>query len=299
MLSAHKTQGLIKFKTPAKVNSFLHILGKRDDGYHEVCLSLIPISLFDHIILKKTPDAELTLVEQSPWSLGAPEKNLIFRAVKLFEAQTGIPQSWEITLQKEIPPGAGLAGGSGNAGGILRVLNDLHQSPLSQETLCALALELGADVGFFLQPRPAIGRGRGEKITPLTDFPPLNLLVLKPPFSISTAKAYQDVNPTPEKEAPTHLKNTQAVVDFLENGFESTLFPQYPVLPMMKNRLLALGAEGALLSGSGSALFGVFPSEEAQLKACEVLSGETDWLLWACQSLSSHTYLDGEEGIYL
>lgn len=278
-------------QTPAKITPFLHVLARRPDGFHEVRLGLVPVSLYDSIAIEIAPGRGIALEVDGPEPLGPPEDNLVHRAARAFQRASGTLPGLRLHLRKHIPAGAGLGGGSGNAAGTLVALNTIAGRPLSGERLAALALGLGADVPFFLAPRPSLAEGRGERLQPLEGFPELPVLIVKPPFAVSTAAAYRAVRPRPRPASAGRLDSLAAVVGALHNDFEAPLFGHYPELAAIKRRLLEAGAAGALLSGSGSALFGVFADAPARDRALRALSAEPSWRVWPCATLARHDYL--------
>lgn len=290
MPTGSKIQGAFRFLTPAKITIYIRILARRNDGYHQVRLALIPVSLYDTISWEPGGNApRLEVISAEP--LGAPADNLVFRAALAFQSASGLSVQGTLRLTKHVPSGAGLGGGSADAAGTLVMLNRLHGDPLSQHRLWEVAQTLGSDVPFFVRPCPQWAEGRGEMLTPITGFPRLPLLVVKPPFGISTAEAYRRVAPRPEAAPFPPLGTPAHVVAALINDFEPALFPDYPELPRIKARLKASGASGALLSGSGSAVFGVFPDAIRRDAAAEHLTREEPaWTVLPCDTLKRHDY---------
>jgi 4-diphosphocytidyl-2-C-methyl-D-erythritol kinase len=295
-----KTQGAagpsLRLRTPAKVTLVLRVLGPRKDGYHDVQIALAAVSLYDTIEIQRIPDKGLSLEVDSAESLGPEPDNLVWRAAREFEAAAGIELGVALRLTKRIPSGAGLGGGSGNAAATLIACNRLWGEPLGVERLAAAAARLGSDVPFFLAARPAWAEGRGERLRALPDFPRLVLLAVKPAFSIPTGPAYralaasrQGRSPVPHGDPPP-LNTVDEVVAALHNDFEPTLCSRYPELTEIKARLVAEGALGALLSGTGSALFGVFAAEAARNRAAERLAREDRWAVMPCETLAGHRY---------
>src|ERR1041385_8066520 len=181
-------------KSPCKVNLLLNILGRRADGFHELETVLHPVRLFDELTFAAAPaGVQLTCTDPR---LPTDARNLVYRAAELFLAKAAIKDGVRIQLRKNIPLAAGLGGGSGNAAVTLLGLNELFDRPLSAESLSAVAAALGSDVPFFLQDRPALGTGRGERIEPLDFFPALRgaaFVLIHPGFGISTPWAYQNL----------------------------------------------------------------------------------------------------------
>lgn len=294
-----KTQGAFRFATPAKITPVLRVLARRSDGYHDVRLALVAVSLQDAIAWEPG-GTELALQVQSAEPLGPWRENLVYRAALAFQGAAGVTLRGRLRLTKRVPTGAGLGGGSANAAGTLVALNLQHGSPLSEHRLWELAQSLGSDVPFFLNPRPQWAEGRGERLSPIPGFPRLPVLVVKPPFAISTAQAYGQVRPRPDPAtgAPAlpRLDSLEAVAAALVNDFEPALLPAYPALGAIKARLLAAGARGALLSGSGSAVFGLFDDDAGRDCAAQVLAGEEPaWTVLSCATLPGHAYTPTSE----
>lgn len=286
-------QGPLRITTPGKVTLALQILRRRSDGYHDIRLLLAPVSLYDTLAFAPGAGAGVTLAGADEAALGPPERNLVVRAAHAFAEAAGVAPALAVTLQKRIPAAAGLGGGSGNAAGTLLALNRLHGEPLDAAALHALAAGLGSDVPFFLHPRPALAEGRGERLTPLQRFPSLPLLVVRPALAVSTGEAYVLAQPRAGRPHPLagHAEgppDLPAVLSLLENDFEAALFPRWPELLAVKEALLAAGAAGAVLSGSGSAVAGLFADTAARDEAAARLSGRRDWQLLPCRTLAGH-----------
>ena len=284
-----KRQGQIRIFTPAKITPRLHVMKKRADGYHEVCILLVPVSLYDCIDLSLS-DQEGTTLEVLGADLGPTESNLVSRAVEAFRERAGLAGGVRIRLEKIIPHGAGLGGGSGNAAGTLVAINHLHGNPLDVNQLREMAAGFGSDIPFFITPSPTIATGRGERLEPVSEFPALQILILAPPFSISTGEAYGAVTPGPPVTRLPVMNTLDAVRTHLANDFEAPVFQKFPELLQLRQTLLKHGATGALLSGSGTALFGVFADRAALTHAVETLNLPPGWRLFPCQSLETHDY---------
>ena len=292
MRSRLEIQGIKRFRTPAKLTPYLRVLRLRKDGFHEVELALVPVTLFDTIEFRPGAGGGLSLETRGLALDCPPEQNLVYRAAAAFGRAAGLDPVLRIILEKRIPAGAGLGGGSGNAAGTLVALNAAAGYPLDERELRHLALELGSDVPFFLAPRPAMARGRGEELEPLERFPSLSFLVVMPPLSISTADAYRMVEPEPAAGPPPELASFREVLRGLRNSFEPALFPRYPELPRVKRALLENGAAGVLLSGSGAALFGLFSDAGARDAAEQRLREFQSWRVFPCDTLQRHSYLE-------
>ncbi len=264
----------ISFKTPAKVNLGLHILGKREDGFHELETLFQMVNWCDEIKIERR-SCGLELVCNQP-GIPTDKGNLIIKAAHLLE--TRFPdrcQGARIHLNKNIPHGAGLGGGSGNAAGVLLGLNFLWDLKLARKDLIAMASELGSDVPFFLLSPCAIGKGRGEVLEPVKSSIRFYVLMVYPGFTISTALVYGNLklNLTKRENNINILKNFLLQSEFAQlgaawsNDLEPIVFQEYPDTSRIKKEVLALGAKGALLSGSGSTVFGIFDNPETAKNA--------------------------------
>lgn len=267
--------GAIKLKVAAKINPFLQIVAERPDGYHDLRLVFQSVGIWDYLELSPSPD--ITLVCDHP-HLPTDRSNLALKAAYLLQSK--FPgQGVNIKLTKQIPIGAGLGGGSADCAGVLVGLNHLWQLGLSIEELQTLAGELGSDTAFCVTGGTAWGTGRGEILTPL-ETPHWWILVCKHrDLSISTAWAYQTyrlgrfiLEPKSPKTYPPDL----------DNDLERAVFPHYPQIADLKRSLLELGAQQALMSGSGAAVFAVLPSqavgEKIQQQINTLFPGVDTWL---------------------
>jgi 4-diphosphocytidyl-2-C-methyl-D-erythritol kinase len=256
-------------KSPCKVNLLLNILGKRADGFHELETVMQPVNLFDEICFERGGIG--ILLSCNDKNLPVDSKNLVFCAAEKFLEVAKISDGVKIHLKKNIPLAAGLGGGSGNAATTLIALNELFGQPVAAEKLCEIAATLGSDIPFFLQSKPALATGRGEKIQPLENFPALNgkaLLLIHPGFGISTAWAYQNLARFPAalngkagraQELILELQTDDwpAVADGFYNSLEAPAFEKFPTLELFQEFLRANGALAALMSGSGSTTFAI------------------------------------------
>ena len=268
-------------QSPCKVNLLLNILGKRPDGFHELETVMHPVNLFDRISFRRTKGSlELTCSDPT---LPVDRTNLVHRAATAFVEKAGVKDGVAIHLEKHIPMAAGLGGGSGNAATTLLGLNELFGALLAAQQLHEIAASIGSDVPFFLQTGPAIATGRGERIQALGAFPALKgsaFLLIHPGFGVATAWAYQNLARFPEAlngrqgraENLVRLLNTfdlpTAAGEFF-NSLEAPVLEKYPVLEIYQRFLREHGAVAALMSGSGSTTFGIFPSRDAAKMAEE------------------------------
>jgi 4-diphosphocytidyl-2-C-methyl-D-erythritol kinase len=268
---------MLTLKAPAKINWFLNILGKRSDGYHEIQSLMQKVTLYDQL----TFDLSDNLILET----GAPipsEQNLIYKAAMLLKNRYGIDRGAVIYLEKKSPMGAGLGGGSSDAAAALLGLNKLWSLGLSTEELCRAAEELGSDVPFFLYGPISYAYGRGEKLEPLSAQKPLSIVLVKPLFDVSTAWVYKNFAMLTKKDGKVNnirhfIRNIEraelsGITGHISNDLESVTINSYPVIAEIKERLCNQGAVFALMSGSGSTVFGVFES----LKRAEEASTSFD-----------------------
>jgi 4-diphosphocytidyl-2-C-methyl-D-erythritol kinase len=254
----------IALRSYAKINLGLHILGKRQDGYHEVRTVLQTIALHDRLILQRKRTRGIQFSSNEPEI--DPADNLVVRAIKLFQRQTGVSGGLSAKLEKAIPLGAGMGGGSSNAAATLLGLARLFRLDLRSSDLLHWAGELGSDVPFFLVGGTALGIGRGSEVYPLEQLPKRHVLLAIPGRGVSTADAYgrlslQLTNTHPESMIPRFCSGFWARLERQKvqgNDFEEFFFEDFPQLRKVKAGWLAAGAVAAGLTGSGSALFGIF-----------------------------------------
>ena len=272
-------KGSIRLEAPAKLNLFLKVTGRRPDGYHELHTLFQKVSLFDRIELaarEGEPRVELCCPGSS---LPTGPENLAYRAALLFLEETGGQLDITIRLEKHIPVGAGLGGGSSDAASVLKGLNVLASEPIDTHGLMALGLRLGADVPFFIHPAPsAIGTGIGEKLEAHPAMP-WWYLVVWPGFAVSTRWAYSSFELTTHGRKTIFSPGQGLQASLWTNDLEQAVIERYPRISELKQALLDLGARAALMSGSGSAVFGVFETRDAALKAhrgLEPLAGSMD-----------------------
>ncbi|MCX7908230.1 MAG: 4-(cytidine 5'-diphospho)-2-C-methyl-D-erythritol kinase [Ignavibacteria bacterium] len=267
------------YKSYAKINLGLEIISKRPDGYHEINSVFLPITLFDEIHFSSFDKLQITV---EPENIKIPLKeNLIYKTIKLIQNKYKININCiNVHLKKKIPIGAGLGGGSSNAATTLIALNKIFNLDLSVVELKNLAVQIGADVPFFIEPKPSIVRGIGDKIEPI-DFPfDFNLLLVVPNFSINTKYAYsliknvQERTPTDFGKILTQIKVLSEFAEYFTNDFEQYLLPKYPQIKEIKNKLTQIGAKYTSLSGSGSTIFGCFENDFEVNEVRKIFSNE-------------------------
>ncbi|MCR4438607.1 MAG: 4-(cytidine 5'-diphospho)-2-C-methyl-D-erythritol kinase [bacterium] len=262
----------------AKINLGLRVLGRRSDGYHDICTIFQQVSLGDDIIV--APDGEeVTVVCRQP-GVAPGRDNLCWRAAAALQMATGCRRGARITLRKRIPVGAGLGGGSSNAAVVLAALNEIWGTRLPEEELLSLAAQIGSDVPFFLLGGSAVGEGRGEVLRPI-ELPTDYWCVLAiPNVEISTRWAYSAAkfDLTKRRKSITfpcrvaELRDRQQWEQFLNNDFEEVVFAAYPVIAQLKAELRREGGFYCSLSGSGGAVFGLFTRREQARRARAALS---------------------------
>jgi 4-diphosphocytidyl-2-C-methyl-D-erythritol kinase len=259
------------FLAPAKLNIRLKVTGRRADGYHELVSIMVPVGLFDHIELEFIRLRRIMLSCQG-FSVPNNKENLVYRAASVFFSKTGTPRGISIKLTKNIPVSAGLGGGSSDAAFILKGLNETASNPLKPQALADLAVGLGADVPFFLLNRPCIVRGIGDILEPIEKWPKFWYVIVKPGHDVSTAWVYGNLKLKLTKGEYQYIvnwlrKGRFEIRHILENDLETVTASHFPVIADIKKLLLNVGAEGALMSGSGPSVFGVFKSRDRALIA--------------------------------
>ena len=266
---------------PAKINLSLDILGKRPDGYHELCMVMQSVTLHDTLVIRRAgTGVSLTCADST---VPCDGRNLILRAAEAFTAATGIaPEGLSVELIKRTPSSAGLAGGSADAAALLRSLRTLYCPDMTQAALEAIGLQVGSDVPFCLRGGTVLARGRGEVMEDLPSLPPWPVVLCKPDFGISTpmlfgrvrVKELQNRPDTAGLLAAVEEKSLCGVAERLCNVFEEVLPPECAGVFAIRDRLRELGAVNAVMSGSGSTVFGIFDDEGKARRAYEALSAD-------------------------
>lgn len=275
--------------SPAKINLFLRVTGKRPDGYHDLFSLMCRVSLYDEVVLR--PSAGTIRVRCSDPALPSDETNLAYRAASSFCAALGHNDGCEIFIAKRIPVAAGLGGGSSNAASVLLGLNQLYGHPLSTKDLFGIGRGLGADVPFFLFPSPALASGIGDQLEAYPGLASWLVLIVCPPFHVSTRMVYQNLNlqltNLQKQPTRTHLKKTAFNPSLhLHNDLEAVTLALHPELVRIKDCLKAQGAAGALMSGSGPSVFGLFPDEDGVRHAMAALASDPGLRLFPVRLLT-------------
>ena len=282
----------------AKINLHLRVLGKRDDGFHDICTVFQTISLRDTLTFSEN---DLLEFECDSASVPKGDDNLVVGAARVLGERFGTMRGARISIEKRIPSPGGLGGGSSNAAVALIGLSKLWGLNARQKELHEIAVELGSDVPFFLCGGTAIGSGTGTETRRIDGFNAKYILIVTPPIAVSTAEAYAALdtrNLTPD--SPNHTLNVcrsdAEIIDLarasLMNDFENVVFDRYPEIFRVKVRLSNLGARQALLSGSGASVFGIFEKEETRQAAMKALDREVNWRKFAVATVSRDEYRD-------
>lgn len=263
----------------AKVNFTLDVLGKLPNGYHTVRMVMQAVSLHDDVTVQLDGSGKISLRCSLPY-LPSDQSNLAWRAAKAFYAAAGIPNpGTAIVIHKRIPVAAGLAGGSTDAAAVLRALDTLHGTGLGDEALCKIGLRLGADIPFCLLGGTMLAEGIGEQLTRLPACPEAWAVLIKPPFSVSTAAIYAAVDahqPTARPDTDGMLRalacgDLSGICQRLYNVMEAVTGARHRQIGEIRGRLLDCGALGAVMSGSGPTTYGLFAGRDQAESALEAL----------------------------
>lgn len=269
-----------RFLSPAKVNLFLKVLSKRQDGYHEILSLMQPVSLYDEVTMDVEEGDGITVSTDHAGVPGGKD-NLAYRAADLVLREAGLKRKVTIFIGKRIPVGAGLGGGSSDAATVLMGLNSFLGSPVDKNRLMELGASIGSDVPFFILKSPALARGRGE-VLKRVKLPSYGYILVNPGFHVSTAWAYNNLDLTKKAEdnilmySEETLDPERNIKDLLQNDLEAVTAGKYPEISAIKGALVEAGALGALMSGSGPTVFGVFPEPRKAEEAFQRLKGTLD-----------------------
>ncbi len=279
--------GVLKLKAPAKINLRLDVLKRRPDGYHELRMLMQRIDLCDEIELNLTDNAQISVSSDSP-ALPEGSDNIVWKAADAILSRSGTKAGIHINITKNIPVAAGLGGGSSDAATTLLGINKLLGFPLSDPDLMKIGLTIGADVPFFLFQKSAIAEGIGEKLTPVEGLPKLWLALVNPGILVSTSWVYQNLRLTTEKVAatiPVLYESAADLCGILSNDLEAVAISRFPVISEIKDLLMAEGACGSLMSGSGPTVFAVFNDQATAISAASRLSGTPGWFTAALSTI--------------
>mgnify|MGYP000260141590 FL=1 len=268
----------IRLKARAKINLGLDVLGKREDGYHEVRMVMQTIGIYDRLILTKIPEEEIRITSNLAF-LPVNENNLIYKAIKLLKDEYHFPGGISVDLNKFIPVAAGMAGGSTDAASTMFGVNRLFGLNLSMGKMMELGVRLGADVPYCVMRGTALAEGIGEKLTRITPVPHMWILIAKPQINVSTRLVYEQldmggIQKHPDIDGIIRAIEAQDVVRIAQsmgNVLENVTVPLYPVIETIKQDMLSHGAINAMMSGSGPTVFGIFDDRSKLREATEAL----------------------------
>lgn len=271
----------LKLKARAKINLGLDVVRKREDGYHEVRMIMQMINLYDKITLRKKTEPGITVTTNLSY-LPVNEDNLVYRVAKLLMDEFQVDGGLEIELQKYIPVAAGMAGGSTDAASVMVGVNKIFQLGLNKKQLMERGVKIGADVPFCIMRGTALAEGIGEELTPLPAMPHCSLVIAKPKIHVSTKFVYGNLKVKELTEHPDIDGQVQALrendleqlVARMGNVLETVTIPAYPVIDEIKHMMMKYGAMGAMMSGSGPTVFGIFEKEDKAQEVCRLLKKE-------------------------
>jgi 4-diphosphocytidyl-2-C-methyl-D-erythritol kinase len=259
----------LQLRAYGKINLGLDVVRKREDGYHEVRMIMQTVKLFDKLTFRLLEEDEIR-IQTNLGFLPVDENNLVYKAVKMLKDTYHIDKGMEIDLFKCIPVAAGMAGGSTDCAAALVGASKLFNLNLSKQKLMEMSVKLGADVPYCVLRGTALSEGIGEVLTPLPPIPDCNILIVKPPISVSTKFVYQHLdaaglNRHPDIDGMVNAienGNLTGITDRMENVLETVTVPKYPVIEEIKNCMKENGAMNALMSGSGPTVFGIFGAKD-------------------------------------
>ena len=266
----------LELKALGKINLGLDVLGRRENGYHDVRMVMQTVYLYDRIIMKKSKTPGIRL-ETNLYYLPVNENNLAYQAAQMLMDEFHMEEGVSIQLDKHIPVAAGMAGGSSNAAAVLFGVNKMFGLGLSMTELEERGVKLGADVPYCLMRGTVLAEGIGEKLTPLLACPKCFVLLAKPPISVSTKMVYEKLDALEITEHPDidgilnglARKNIHKVAECMGNVLEQVTIPVYPVIEQIKNVMKEGGAMNAMMSGSGPTVFGLFEDRQSAKRAAQ------------------------------
>ena len=264
----------IELKALAKINLGLDVLGRRENGYHDVRMVMQSIYLYDEVRIEKAEPEEISVISNLSF-LPTGEGNIAYKAAKLLKDEFQIKEGIKITLNKHIPVAAGLAGGSSNAAAVLFGMNRMFRLGLSQKELMERGVKLGADVPYCIMRGTVLAEGIGEELSVLPAMPKCTVLIAKPPVSVSTKVVYEALDSGNIVKHPDidgiieglQNRDLRQVAASMGNVLEDVTIPMHPVIEDIKNEMKVCGALNAMMSGSGPTVFGLFESRAAAREA--------------------------------
>ena len=268
----------IKLDAYGKINLGLDVLGKRDDGYHDLDMVMQSVNLADKIIIQKNKTGEIT-VKSNTGKIPNDESNLAYKAAKLLIDEFEIEKGVDIEIEKNIPISGGMAGGSTDCAAVLKGMNKLFKLKLSEEELMERGVKLGADVPFCIMGKTARAEGIGEVLTPIKNKLKGYIVLAKPPISVSTGFVYGRIDEVEVKNKPDTEAMIEAIkkndlkglADSICNVLEEVTIPDYPIVQEIKDKMLNNGALNAMMTGSGPTVFGLFDDKKKAVAAVDEL----------------------------
>jgi len=277
----------ITLKAPAKVNYLLDVIRRRPDGYHDLRMVMQRVDLCDELTMTLTDTPGISVLCGKD---GVPDGpgNIAWKAAKALLELAGGSRGAEIAIIKNIPVAAGLGGGSSDAASVLMGMNELLQLGLSEQRLMKIGVTLGADVPFFIFKRTALAEGIGETLSAMPEMPTAWVLLVNPGVHVSTAWVYKNLQLTNRGELaklPSLYSSVKDICTIFSNDLESVTIAAFPVIADIKNSMLRHGALGAMMSGSGPTVFGLYQDRETAEQAREALTKDTGWFAAAVETL--------------
>lgn len=274
----------IELKARAKINLGLDVCRRLENGYHEVKMVMQTVDIYDVLTYKKREDSQITLCVDSKDDLGDITNNLIYKAGKLMQESYGITKGVDISLQKNIPVAAGMAGGSTDAAATMLAMNELFELGISKDELMKKSVKLGADVPYCIMGGTALAEGIGEILTPLPAPPSAALLVIKPPIMVPTKWVYETLRANELERHPDidgmvkalEENNLEGITSRMENVMETVTEKEYTIIAKIKAMMKQKGAMNAIMSGSGPSIFGVYRTEDQAKEAFDYIKGELE-----------------------
>ena len=268
----------MKLRAMAKINLGLDVVRRREDGYHEVRMIMQTIRMYDTLELTATEDTGITVKTNLKY-LPVNEDNLVYKAAKLLMEEYHVSRGLKIRLEKHIPVAAGMAGGSSDAAAVMVGVNRLFRLGLSKKELMERGVKIGADVPYCILRGTALAEGIGEQLTPLTPAPDCHVLIAKPPISVSTKFVYENLHLDQLETHPDidgirsaiEAGDLHGMVARMGNVLETVTIPAYPQIGQISSLMKENGARGAMMSGSGPTVFGIYDDERKAMAAKEVL----------------------------
>lgn len=276
----------IDLDAPAKINLTLDVLHRRQDGYHELEMIMQTIKLKDRVSVRVIPEQAIQIFTDHI-KLPIDGRNIAYKAAKMMIDEFKIDSGLKITLHKKIPVAAGLAGGSSNAAAVIMAVNELFELKKTKDELMVLGKRIGADVPFCIQRGTALATGIGEKLEVLNKIPKLSLLLVKPPYAVSTKEVYSRLDISHIKQRPKTKamiesiarQDVGGIATHLCNVLEEVTLELHPELKEIKKTLIQKGAMGSLMSGSGPTIFGIFENKVKAMKAAEEINWGKNYCL--------------------